>query len=116
LTSDGLARAVTQHWHANDDDIRNRSIENVACQVEKAISSSTAKRWLHKLGFKWKEYRKAVYNDGHEGPDIKQYRQEVCLPHLESYKNRLMAWDESLNELPNPELDLGEQQPLIFVT
>jgi len=116
LTSFGLARAVTEYWRTHDDDIRNRSINNVARQVEKVISSSTASRWLHKVGFKWKEYRKAVYNDGHERSDIKKYRQEVFLPRLESYTDRLMAWDESLNELPNPELDLGEKQPLIFVT
>jgi len=71
---------------------------------------------LHKLGFKWKEYRKGVYNDEHEWSDIKQYRQEVFLPLLDSYTDRLIALDESLNELPNRELDLGEKQPLIFVT
>ena len=65
MTFFGLARAVTEYWQANDDNIRNCSIVNVARQIEKAISSSTASRWLHKLVFKWKEYRKAVYNDGY---------------------------------------------------
>jgi len=72
LTSFGLARAVTEYWHTHDDDIRNQSINNIARQVEKVISSRMASRQLYKLGFNWKEYHKVVYNDGHERSDIKQ--------------------------------------------
>lgn len=116
LTSEGLARAVTEHWQANNDEIRNRSNANFTRQVAKAISSSTASRWLRKLGFKWKEYRKAVYNDGHERPDVKQYRQDVFLPLLESYRDRLMTWDASLQELPPPAVQFGIKDALILVT
>jgi len=69
-----------------------------------------------KLGFKWKEYRKAVYNDGHERDNVRKYRDEVFLPILESYKDRLVTWYENLQEEPNYALESGEEHPLIFIT
>ncbi|KAG0634555.1 hypothetical protein HOY80DRAFT_1059820 [Tuber brumale] len=116
LTSGGLARAIMEYWCANNNDISNRSVSNVTREVEKAISSSTALRWIQKLGFKWKEYQKGVYNDGHERADVKRYWEGVFLSHLELYQDRLIKWNRSLEMESNPLLESGEQQPLIFVT
>ncbi|RPB06751.1 hypothetical protein P167DRAFT_475370, partial [Morchella conica CCBAS932] len=44
-----------------------------------SISSRTAKDWLHRLGYHWGEVKKGVYKDGHEKPDVVNYRQEVFL-------------------------------------
>lgn len=106
---------VTEYWHMCEENISNRSISNVAREVEKAISFSTASRWLRKLGFKWKEYRKAVYNDGHERADVKSYRDDIFLPCLASYNNRMVKWDTDLAIEPNPDLESEEKQLLIFV-
>jgi len=58
LTAHGLAKAVVMDWQNsdNDSDIANRSTNSVTREVEKTIASTTARRWLHKLGFKYKEY------------------------------------------------------------
>ena len=38
------------------------------------ISERTACRWLHRLGFHFKEYKKGTYCDGHERADVVEYR------------------------------------------
>jgi hypothetical protein len=114
-----LAKAVATHWSSESDDdhpISNRSASHVAREIERVIASSTAVRWLKKLGFKYKEYRKGIYNDGHEREDVKRYRNEEFLPRMESYKGQLMEWDEDLDIIPNPLHLSGEVQPLILVT
>ena len=40
------------------------------------ISSETARRWLHILGFKEINHQKGVYFDGHEREDVVEYRQK----------------------------------------
>ena len=118
LTAHGLAKAVVMHWQNsdNDSDIANRSTNSVTREVEKTIASTTARRWLHKLGFKYKEYRKGIYNDGHERPDVKHYRDSVFLPRMASYEGQFINWDEKLLEIFNPGHQSGEIQPVILVT
>ncbi|KAG0639110.1 hypothetical protein HOY80DRAFT_1046121 [Tuber brumale] len=71
LTAFGLVKAIAAYWKESmdDDDITNWSVNNVAREVERTIGSRTARMWLQKLGFNYKEYRKGVYNDGHERED-----------------------------------------------
>ena len=38
------------------------------------ISIRTARRWLHKLGFKQVSSKKGIYIDGHERADVVEYR------------------------------------------
>ena len=40
------------------------------------VSSETARRWLHILGFKQINHQKGVYFDGHEREDVVEYRQK----------------------------------------
>jgi len=118
LTAHGLAKVVVMHWRNsdNDSDIANRSTNSVAREVEKTIASTTARRWLHKLGFKYKEYRKGIYNDGHERSDVKPYRDSVFLPRIASYEGQFIKWDDNLHEVSNPGHQSGEIQPVILVT
>ena len=51
---------------------------------EKGVTSDTARQWLHHLGCYFKEGRKDVYYDGHERPDVIQYRSEF-LPRFLHY-------------------------------
>ena len=39
-----------------------------------SITDRTARKWLHKLGFSPTHYKKGVYVDGHERPDVIEYR------------------------------------------
>ena len=40
------------------------------------ISERTARRWLHRLGFRMGERKKGLYIDGHERPDVVASRKE----------------------------------------
>lgn len=42
----------------------------------KKISVVTCYQWLRWLGFRGREYSKGLYDDGHEHPDVVQYRQK----------------------------------------
>ena len=44
--------------------------------LEKGITNTTARKWLHYLGCYYKEGRKDVYYDGHEREDVVKYRNE----------------------------------------
>jgi len=105
------------HWRNfdNDSDIANRSTNSVAREVEKTIASTTARRWLYKFGFKYKEYRKGIYNDGHKRSDVKHYCNSVFLPRMASYEGQFIKWDENLHEVSNSGHQSGEIQPVILV-
>lgn len=38
------------------------------------IRSRTARKWLNRLGYKWKEVQKGVFFDGHRREDVVEYR------------------------------------------
>ena len=61
-------------------------------KVTRGISLSTARRWLHCQGFRFTEHRKALYFDGHERPDVVEYRQNSFLPRLKEYRQRLVEF------------------------
>jgi hypothetical protein len=61
--------------------------EILAClKRTKTISLATARRWLEKMGYRWKKNLKGQYVDGHEQPDVVHYRQNVFLPAMEQYE------------------------------
>lgn len=38
------------------------------------LSAKTARKWLNKMGFEFKRFTKGIYVDGHERPDVIEYR------------------------------------------
>jgi len=70
-------------------------------QIQVNLSSRTAAKWLHEMGYKYKDMRKGVYKDSHEPEDVIQYRQEVFLPTLRALENRIVCWE--LVDTPNGE-------------
>ena len=61
-------------------------------EVKEILSCQTAVKWLHNMGYKFCDVRKGVYKDGHERPDIVQYRQEIFLPALKGLEDRMVYW------------------------
>ena len=55
-------------------------------KVGRGISMSTARRMLMREGFKYTEHKKSLYYDGHERPDVVNYRQEQFLPAMEDHR------------------------------
>ena len=41
------------------------------------IRSKTARKWLDRLGYKWKKVRKGAFFDGHERKDVVEYRETL---------------------------------------
>ena len=62
--------ASFSQWVSND----LHKVESLGLLRPARISERTARRWLHRLGFECKEYRKGTYTDGHERPDVVEYR------------------------------------------
>ena len=63
-------------------------------QIVKPVSLDTACRWMSKLNFKWGKLPAGMYIDGHERSDVVHYRQNIYLPALAQYEQRMRAWDK----------------------
>ena len=44
------------------------------------ISLATARRWMKQMGMRWTKTPKGQYVDGHERPDVVEYRQKTYIP------------------------------------
>jgi hypothetical protein len=77
----------------------------VHLKVGRGISLSTARRWLHREGFRYTTFKKGLYFDGHDRPDVVEYRQSHFLPTMKSYKTRLVRYtvgNVEIEEDPHP--------------
>ena len=61
-------------------------------KVGRGISTSTAWRWLHSKGFRYISHKKGLYFDGHDRPDVIEYRQNCFLPTMKEYEPRLVQF------------------------
>ena len=70
----------------------------------------TARRWLVKLGWALKTLRKGVYMDGHERPDVIEYRETSYLPNLAKDELRMVKFEFDGSNICRiePELQPGE--------
>jgi transposase len=64
----------------------------VNSKSNKEVSVETARRWLHQLGFEYSSV-KTGYNDGHERPQVKEYR-EIYLASILNYQNQGYLFDD----------------------
>ena len=76
------------------------------------IRARTARRWLAKLGFEWKEYKKGIYKDGHERSDVVAYRNSEFLPQFQSIRHLLVTFDDHGNMILPENLAPGEKPHL----
>ncbi|KAF7308048.1 hypothetical protein MKEN_01167100 [Mycena kentingensis (nom. inval.)] len=60
--------------------------------LKQTISLSTAREWMAKFGWKYQEHKKALYFDGHERPDVVEYRQKEFIPKLRAHRARLVEY------------------------
>jgi hypothetical protein len=65
----------------------------IQMKVSKGISLTTARQWLYTEGFRYTKHQKALYYDGHEWPDVVEYRQETFLPAMKEYRHRLVEYE-----------------------
>ena len=46
------------------------SLKEGGVRKRKGIRARVARRWLHRLGYNWREVKKGIYIDGHERADV----------------------------------------------
>ena len=62
-------------------------------KVGKGVSLEMAHQFLRKEGFQFMEHKKGLYYDGHERPDVVDYRRKVFLPAMEEYRKQLVEYE-----------------------
>jgi hypothetical protein len=87
MTSQKLANAIVNFW--NVQNIGAGVNENA---VRKTLDSSTARRYLKKHGFSWKDLSKGLYKDGHEREDVVDYRENKYLPFMSELKPKMVEF------------------------
>lgn len=60
--------------------------------IGKGISVATACWWLHCEGLQYITYKKGLYFNGHDHPDVLQYRQQIFLPKMKEYEPHLIRY------------------------
>lgn len=124
MDSVGLAKAITSYWsqtfaapnesNAPGNELPMISIAGIHRRIKRALSSRSARAWLLKLGWNWKEVKKGVYRDGHERQDITEYHEKIFLPRMQSLQPLMIEWDQNLEVIPEPQV-LGIR-PIVFIT
>jgi len=71
------------------------------------ISESTGQRWLHHLGFNYKNVSNGIYVDGHEREDVVAYR-KYFVSLMMGFKERMTQYDEEKVTPPQLERDRKE--------
>ena len=73
VTSDKMPNGLKQY-------MEHKLLPQLHLKASRGISLVTAHQWLHHEGFKFMTHKKGVYFDGHDRPDVVDYRQNVFLP------------------------------------
>ena len=69
-----------------------------------SISTETARRWMHLLGFKITPTSNGYYTDSHNRKDIIEYRAKF-LEEMKSYESRMVYYDgENMDNESQPNL------------
>lgn len=84
------------------------------------VRSRTARRWLHQLGYSWRDVRKGVFIDGHERSDVVEYRKKF-LAEIQALKPYLVEFEENGSMKPKDypkDCAVGgpDKRPVILVT
>jgi hypothetical protein len=90
--------------------LHERILPSLGWMLGKPLSERTARRWLIKLGWRRTTLRKGVYMDGHERPDVVQYRVNTFLPLMALHEKRMVEWIANGSELERVEPKLGPDE------
>ncbi|KAF9059511.1 hypothetical protein BDP27DRAFT_1143271, partial [Rhodocollybia butyracea] len=82
-----------KYVHAQDvSDYLSRPDVQLKHGLQRSISPATAKRWMHKLGYRFVKKHQGLYVDGHERDDVVKYRQLVYLPAWTAVEPQMRSW------------------------
>lgn len=91
---------------------------SIDCQI--GIRSRIARRWLNRLGYKWKEVQKGVFFYGHKREDVVEYR-ETFLDEMKALLPYFVEFSEDGSILPkdySKDCAVGgpNKRPIIMIT
>jgi len=85
-------------------------LPSIGISPSKPLCERTARRWLVKLGWTRTTIRKGVYMDGHERPDVVEYRDKVFLPKMKEFERRMARYEGPEMKRVEPTLLPGEKE------
>jgi len=87
--------------------IEDEVISTLGIEEKISISCSTAREWLHMLGWEYKDHSKNIYFDGHEREDVVADRHQFLQKWAELRKQMATYEGENLDEVILPVLPHG---------
>jgi hypothetical protein len=85
-------------------------LPSLGMHTSKPLCERTARRWLVKLGWSRTVLRKGVYMDGHERPDVVEYREKAFLPKMKEFEQRMARYEGPDLHRTEPALLPGERE------
>ncbi len=104
---------VTPKWFHHT--LYERILLSLGWMLGKLLSERTVRRWLIKLGWRRTMLRKGVYMDGHERPDVVQYRVNTFLPLMALQEKKMVEWIANGSELVCVDLKLGPGEKRVIM-
>ena len=80
---------------------------------ELEVSVSTACRWMHLLGFHPQSLKSKIYTDGHERPDVLEYRDKF-IAQMESFQARMTGYSGPDLLIAHPAADTENPRILVI--
>jgi hypothetical protein len=126
LVEDEDVKAACRNWLQSQqtDSITALSFSNWVCENlwrvcelprPVSISERTATRWLGRLNYRFREYRKGLYFDGHGRPDVVAYR-ESFLKRMESRLPFIATFEgDEMETMVMPDIS-DDQKRIVVVT
>lgn len=74
-------------------------------EVQDTLSSQSSVKWLHEMGYKFRDVCKGVYKHSDERVNVVAYQQAQFLPALRDLENRMVRW-ELIDPNGNEELQI----------
>ena len=82
--------------------IEDEAIPSLGIETRKTIDEATAQRWLHHLGWDYKDHSKDIYFDGHEREDVVAYRNKF-LQQMASLRSRIAVYEgQNMDQIISP--------------
>jgi hypothetical protein len=94
--------------------LNTRILPTLGYPPTKKLSERTARRWLIKLGWRRTTLKKGVYMDGHERPDVIDYRVNTFLPLMAQLEKRMVHWVANGSELVRVDPELGPDEKRVI--
>ncbi|UZO29111.1 uncharacterized protein OCT59_022601 [Rhizophagus irregularis] len=94
--------------------VEQKLLINSGITKKKTIAKATATRWLNVLGYSFQSQKQGTYYDGHERPDVVEYR-KLFLDKIYSYERYMAKYEgETMERIP-PMLESNNKE-IILVT